>query len=180
MQIDSGSTSGGLEVRRRRWASWLWVPALFVLVAVGLWWMGHPAALSTSDDTVTVTTKTGQQAYAGLAAGGTPRSIEITGVEFATASDSEGSLDTDGLEVRLWICRDGAISRTTQPERFCDDVLPARGNTVEIGGDDQLMLGVSSTTPVSLHLERVRLDYREGLQRATQDFGPELDVVVLP
>lgn len=178
MQTVSGSAPGGLEVRRRSWTAWLWVPVAFVLVAVGLWWMGHPAALPTTGTAVEVTAKTGQQVYAGMTVDD-DRNIRITSVEVTTASDSADPLDTDGLEIRTWICRGGAIAQTTQPERFCTNVLPAEGNTLHLGGDDQLMISVDSSAAVDLRLERLLISYRDGLQRATQDFGPKFDITVL-
>ncbi|KRF15471.1 hypothetical protein ASG90_12335 [Nocardioides sp. Soil797] len=154
------------------------MPVVFVLVAVGLWWMGHPTALPTSDDVVDVTAKTDQQVYVGVTVKD-ERDIKITSVEMDTAADSTDSLDSDGLEVRAWICKDGAISQTTQPERFCGDVLPAEGNTLHLGGADQLMLSVDSTTPVELDLERLQIGFRDGLQRGTDPFGPPFAITVL-
>ncbi|QIX27319.1 DUF2784 domain-containing protein [Nocardioides sp. JQ2195] len=178
MQTDSGPAPGGLEVRRRRWTAWLWVPALCVLVAVGLWWTGRPSPLPTSDRSIEVTVKTGQQVYVGVSVD-VDRDIEISGVEMETTSSTGDPLTTEGLDLRTWICRDGAISQTTEPERFCADVLPAEGSSLHLGGADQLMLSVDSSTPVDLHLDRLRIEYREGLQRATQDFGPTFDIAVL-
>ncbi len=166
-------------VARRRWVAWLWLPVLFVLVAVGLWWMGHPAALPLADRTVTASAKVEQRVYVGVTVDGSvDRELAISKAAFRTAGDSTNGLDADGLEVEAWICRDGAISQTTAPDRFCDDVIPAEGNSLRLG-NDQLMVSIQSTAAVALHLEPVELTFRDGLQRGTDPFGPEYEFVVI-
>ncbi|KRF10886.1 hypothetical protein [Nocardioides sp. Soil796] len=173
-------TGSGLEVSRRRWLPWLWLPAVVALVAVAVWWARHPAPLPLTDSTVTASPKVGQRVYLGATRSDLEaRDLAISSTSFRTADSSTDGLDVDGLEVEAWICRDGAISQTTDPSRFCADVLPAEGNTLHLGGGDQLMLSVESPTPVALVLDPVEVAYRDGLQWGTDRIGSEFEVVVI-
>lgn len=154
----------------------MWIPAAFVVVAIGLWWIGHPAALPTSGTAVSATTKAGVPVYFGITpAGEGRRSLEIDAVEISIVSPE----DATGVSVEALICRGGSIGQTSAPERFCGEVLPAEDNVLHLGAGDQLMVSVTAEEPGTVEIDRLEVGFRDGLQRGTRPVGPPYSVTVL-
>ncbi|MDN5892523.1 MAG: hypothetical protein L0H93_00735 [Nocardioides sp.] len=174
MNTAAGPRAEALEVSTRRWVRWLWIPVVVALVAAGAWWLGHPAELPSSGAKVSVTTKVGQPVY--LAALGPEydgrRNLEVTKV--TTPVDAA----MDGAYVEAWICRSGSIAQTTDPSRFCDEVVPAKGNPLHLGGGDQMIISVVADESGTVEVGQLEVSFREGLQRGTQPAGPSYDVDV--
>jgi len=159
--------SAELEVGRRRWVRWLWIPVLAVVVASAWWWAFHPADLPTSDRRLTATVKAGQTVYIGVPTGdATERTLTLHSVKAAA----------EGAEVDTWVCHGGSISMTTRPEPFCEAWTDAEDAELRLGGGDQLVLGVHADSPGVVEVDRVRIDFSDGLQRGTSDFGPTFAV----
>lgn len=176
MTPEPDPSTEALEVSRRRWLRWLWVPSLFVALAMGLWWMGHPADLPTDDRRVSATTKTGQSVYLaviGAQYDDTRRNLEIDHVDLPITSG-----DSNDVDVLAWICKSGSIAQTSDPSRFCREVIEAEGNPFYLGGGDQLMIEVTSESPGTVEIGPVRLAFREGLQRGTLPVGSTYAVEV--
>ena len=66
---------------------------------------------------------------------------------------------------------------TSDPTTFCTRLVDAEGATVSPG--DVLVLELTSTLPGEVLVDRVRLSYRDGLQWATQEVGPQVEVTFL-
>lgn len=176
MTPETDQPTDQLEVSGRGWLKWMWIPALFVVVALGLWWMGHPADLPTEDRVVSATTKAGQPVF--LAVVGSEydgrRNLEIDNVDLPISS-----ADADGAEVEAWICKSGSIAQTSDPERFCQEVVEAEGSAFYLGGGDQLMIKVVAEGSGTVEIGTIRISFREGLQRGTLPAGPTYAVDVL-
>ena len=98
------------------------------------------------------------------------RTIRVREVAVTT----EGELP---VEVRSLVCEGGAINVTSDPATFCTRLVDAEGATVSPG--DVLVLELSSSLPGEVLVDRVRLSYRDGLQWATQEVGPQVEVTFL-
>ncbi|WP_235738945.1 hypothetical protein [Nocardioides alcanivorans] len=132
--------SDELEVSRRRWWRWLWIPVLAVVVGAAWWWAFHPTGLPTSDAVVTATVKSGQTVYLGVPSGETKaRTLSLHSVEASS----------DGGEVTFWVCHGGSISSTTRPEPFCADWTGAKDAELKLADGDQLVVAVTSDSPAS-------------------------------
>ncbi|HEY9565782.1 MAG TPA: hypothetical protein VIR30_18605 [Nocardioides sp.] len=169
MSSNAGLLPRALEVGPHRWLRWLWLPVAFALVAIGLWWLGHPQALTTPDRTESATTKAGRSVYLGVTNGAQAgRELTVKDVDIPKAS-------APGVTVKAWICKGGSIAETTDPTQFCTDVVEAEGNDLRLG-TDQLILSVESPSAAKVEVGRVTVNYREGLQRAEQPVGPTYSV----
>ncbi|MFS3128784.1 hypothetical protein ACLM5J_10300 [Nocardioides sp. Bht2] len=164
-----------LQVRRRRWTRWLWVPVLLIALGAGWWWRIHPADLPNASSQTSGEIKAGQTLY--LRAADDPhRSREITIDDVALkVSNTPGQ----SAEVSLWVCRGGSIGQTTTPERFCDSWRKAEGATANLGGGDVLVVGVRADQPGTVTVDRITLDFSDGLQRGSSRIGAPLTVNVL-
>lgn len=165
--------SGALEVHGSRWMRWAWIPAALVLLALVIWWVLHPQELPTGDEDLSVTTPAGRTVYVGVL-GADPegsRSLSIRDVVL--------EFDGDEVDVEARICKGGSIGQTSAPERFCDDVPAAEGNTLRLGGGDQLIVAVTAEGSQTIEIERPRVSYREGVQFATQQAGRPIVVEVI-
>lgn len=162
--------TGDLDVGRRRWLRWLWIPVLAVVVASAWWWAFHPSDLSSSGRTIEARVKAGQTVYLGVPAGDDKaRTVTIHSI----------TISAPGAEVSTWVCHDGAIAQTTRPEPFCKKWTGAKNAKLAIGGGDQLVIGVTSDTPGVVEVGRAHLDFSDGLQRGSSDFGPTYRVEFL-
>lgn len=151
-----------LEVGRRRWWRYAWIPALLLLVGVAWWWAFHPAALPTSAERVEATVKAGQTVYIGVPVGSEKeRRLTIHST----------SVSAEGAEVSAWVCTGGSIATTTRPEPFCEKWQRAEDADLRLAGGDQLVLGVQSDAPGTVEVGRVHVDFSEGLQRGRSDLG---------
>lgn len=164
-----------LQVRRRRWTRWLWIPVLLLVLVAGYWWRAHPADLPTSGTAVEGEIRAGQTLYLGVPASVDPsRAISIDDVELTVTSDPRQ--DVDAI---LWVCAGGSIGQTTTPERFCESWHEAQGRDVELGGGDSLVVGVQAPTAGTVEVERITLDFGDGLQRGTSRVGAPIVVQIL-
>lgn len=172
---DPGSSPDSLQVRRRRWTRWLWIPVLLVALAAAAWWRTHPSDLPTSDRAVTGEIKVGQTLYLGVPAAADPsRTISIDDVDLKVTSSR-----SQDVEVSLWVCSGGSIGQTTTPERFCGGWHRAPGRDVELGGGDALVLGVRGTQAGTVTVERITVEFGDGLQRGSSRIGAPITVQIL-
>lgn len=162
-----------LQVRRTRWARWVWVPVLAVLVGVGIWYAASPAPLPTGGGVVVATTPVATPVYIGVLAraAGENRSIRVRDVAVETTG---GEADVVAL-----ICRGSTFAVTTAPEAFCSELTEAVGDTLHLGSGDSLVLSVEADDPSTYTISEVQLSYRHGLQWDTQRVGPLIEVTVL-
>lgn len=160
----------GLDVGRRRLLRWAWIPALLLVVGVAWWWAFHPADLPTSDTELTATVKSGQTVYIGVPAGTTKE---------RTLSIHSAKSNAEGADLSVWVCEGGSVSTTTRPEPFCKKWKGAKNADLRLAGGDQLVLGVTSDSPGTVEVGRIRLDFSDGLQRGSSDFGPTYSVTFL-
>lgn len=177
--MDTGGGTSGRDLTQpsRRALRWMWLPGVFVVLALGLWWAGHPAELPTSDQAVSATTKVGAPVYVGVLprAGEERRTLEVDTVEITVTSPE----DATGVSVEALICKGGAIGQTSAPERFCREVVPAEGHTLHLDGGDQLMVSVTADDPGTVEVARLELAFREGLQRGSRSVGAPYSVSVV-
>jgi hypothetical protein len=152
----------------------VWVPVGLVALALLAWYVGHPRELPVADDELSATVRTGQTVYVGVLgpAHEGDRNLSVRGVELETTGG------TEDIELDAWICVGGSIGQTTDPTRFCDEVDPAEGHTLHLGGGDQLMVSASAEEPQTVRSARARISYREGVQFATQQAGAPIAVEV--
>lgn len=170
-----GANPDALQVRRRRWTRWLWLPVLLIAIGAGWWWRVHPADLPTSNVEQSGTIKVGQTLYLGASEAPT-KSREITIDDVALRVSSEPSQPTDAT---LWVCQGGSIGQTTTPERFCKSWRKAKGATVKLGDGDSLVVGVQAEQPGTVRVERITLDFSDGLQRGSSRIGAPVRVAVV-
>lgn len=165
MSSNVGLRPRALEVSPHRWMRWLWLPAVFILLAIGLWWLGHPQELAAPDRTATASTKAGRTLYLGVTdASQRGRDLQINEIDIPKPSSGDAT-------VKAWVCVDGSIAATTDPTRFCSDVVTAKGHDLRLG-TDQLMISIDADSAQKVKVARLTVSYREGLQRAEQPVGP--------
>jgi hypothetical protein len=172
MSSNAGLLPRALEVDSNRWLRWMWLPVAFAVLAVGLWWLGHPQELPSPDRSIEATAKTGRPLYLGVT------DTAQAGRELSIMSVVLPDLSRSGATVEALICINGSIAQTTDPTGFCEDVVPAEGNSLRLG-QDQLLLSITSGTAQVLELDRLRVSYAEGLQRAEQRIGPTYAVTFI-
>ena len=170
---DQGTTDP-LRVRRRpRWVAWIaWLAGLATF-AVGAGYVAtNPEELPTSDEVVTATTPTDRAVYLGVfqADAAFDRSLAVSGVKVFAES-------TVPVTITPHLCRGGSLGVTTEPETFCDELVPTEGATLTAG--DEVVLEVSGAQPGTVRIERVRIAYRDRLQWATQFAGSPALVTIL-
>jgi hypothetical protein len=161
-----------LGIRRTRAVPALWLLVVAAVLAVVAWYVTHPPPLPRSADTVQASSPVGEAVYVGVYAPtvDSRRTIRIRDLEVTT----EGDLP---VEVTGLVCEGGAINVTSDPTTFCTRLVDAEGATVSPG--DVLVLELTSTLPGEVLVDRVRLSYRDGLQWATQEVGPQVEVTFL-
>ncbi len=154
-----------LEVHQRgrsRWA--LLVVGVGLLVALGVWYVNTPSALPTSNATVNATAVAGQPVYLGVFAATEEfeRTLHLSGVKVHTTANTE-------VEVVPYLCRNGSLAVTTEPEAFCGELVNPERQT--FGPGDSIVLEVSSEATAIAVIDRVELGFREGLQWGTREAG---------
>lgn len=167
-------TADELEVQRSRWSRWAWVPVVVALLVILVWWVGHPTELPARSEPLRVTASAGQEVYVGVLG-----AEHVDGHRALSIREVDLDVDGDDVEAAAWICVGGSIGQTTDPSRFCGEVEPAEGATLDLGGGDQLMVSVVSDEDQVVRVDRPVLSYREGIQFATQDAGRPLRVGVV-
>ncbi len=166
---------GDLSVRGRRWVRWLWVPLLAVIVGVAWWWALHPEDLPRSDLVVEETVKAGQTLYVGVPAGDVPgRKLTLHDVKITASATPDADVTTSA-----WVCRGGSFSRTTTPEAFCQDWSEADDATLRMADGDQLVLAIRASSATVVDVTSIEVDFTDGLQRGTSDFGPRFRITFL-
>jgi hypothetical protein len=135
-----------------------------VAAAFAVWFVTHPPALPVPDEPVAVSVPLFQPVYVGVYDGEDGRTLHI----------SEVSLNIEGeATVALMVCRDGAISVTSEPAAFCTSLDDATGATVEPG--DALVLEISEDESGEATIHPTDLSYRDGVRWGTQPVGPTVE-----
>ncbi len=164
-----------LTVHRRRGVRWLWIPLVAAIGAVAWWWVCHPTDLPSSDRVVSAQVKVGQTIYLGVPEGDVAeRTIRLRDVTVTTRTDPESAVTTSA-----WVCTDGSISQSSTPEAFCAKWSEADGAELKLGGGDQLVVGVTATSATVVEVTGVEVDFTDGLQRGSSNFGPRFEVTFL-
>jgi hypothetical protein len=136
-----------------------------VAAAFAVWFVTHPPALPAPAEPVAVSVPLFQPVYVGVYDGEeADRTLHISEVSF----DVEGE-----ATVALMVCRDGAISVTSEPETFCTSLEEADGATVEPG--DALVLEISEDESGEATIQPAEVSYRDGVQWGTQSVGPTVE-----
>ena len=157
--------------RRAKLVTGLGIAAL--LAAVATWYVNSPADLPTSTSPVQAATTTGRPVYLGMFAGdrGFDRTLHLSGVKVHITANTE-------VEATPYLCRDGSIAVTTDPEAFCGELVNPEGQTFEPG--DSIVLRISSDEAAIAVVDAVRLGFREGVQWGTQEAGSAAIVTIQP
>jgi hypothetical protein len=161
--------SDDLDVDRGRFARWWWVPAGLAVLALLGWWMTHPSALPTGNGASAVARV--DQAMAFGMRGEEGRTIHVRSVKVTWKGKPPGA------EWTAYVCRDGAIGTSTDPEKWCRKLVKAEGATLDFG-TDQLVISIAASRPQRLQVDDVLVSYREGIQWGTHPIGPELQLTV--
>jgi hypothetical protein len=159
-------TPRNLQVRRSRGRMVALVVAVAAAAAAfAVWFVTHPPALPAPDEPVDVSVPLFQPVYVGVYDGdGTDRTLHI----------SEVSLDVEGeATVALMVCRDGAVSVTSEPTAFCTSLDDANGATIEPG--DALVLEISEDESGEATIHPAEVSYRDGIRWGTQPVGPTVE-----
>lgn len=167
------STPTPLQVRRGPRAGLL-VRALLAAVTLAfvVWFTTSPADLPVSDVEVTASTPVDTAVYLGVFTPGPDfdRELHLSGVKVHTTANT-------ALTVTPLLCVGGTVGVTTEPERFCPELVDPEGRTLQEG--DAIVLAVTSGLPAIAVIDRVRLGFREGLQWGTLEAGSGAVVRVL-
>jgi hypothetical protein len=160
-------TSRDLQVRRsRRGLVLLWLVVVVIAGAFGAWYVTHPRSLPTPDDPLEVSVPLGERIYVGV--------YDPAADDDRTLHLGEVSVEVQGeAVVAVQVCREGAISETTEPETFCSALEDAANATVEPG--DSLVLEILEDQAGEATIGPVQVSFREGLQWDTQPVGPVVE-----
>lgn len=162
-----------LEVRRRPRARLLgWGAAALALLVVTTWFVNSPADLPTSEVDVMASSPVGTPIYLGVFAPDSTfdRELQLSGVKVHTTANTQ-------VDVTPLLCRGGTIGVTTEPLRFCPELLDPEGQVFREG--DAVVLRVESELAAIAVIDRVRLGFREGLQWGTLEAGSSAIVRIL-
>ncbi|WP_309649796.1 hypothetical protein [Nocardioides sp.] len=167
------STPTDLQVPRRPRAGVV-VRVLLALVVVAfvVWFTTSPAALPTSDTTISVSTPASTPVYVGVFAPAADfdRELHLSGVKVHATANTE-------VTVTPLLCIGGTVGVTTEPDRFCPELVNPEGRT--LGEGDAIVLEVSSELAAIAVIDRVRLGFRDGLQWGTLEAGSGATVRIL-
>jgi hypothetical protein len=156
----------GLAVRQRGRGVRLAIGIVFALLlaALAVWYVNSPSSLPTSNTTVNASTVAGRPVYLGVfaATDDFARTLHLSGVKVRTTANTR-------VEVVPYLCRDGSLAVTTDPDAFCGELVNPEGETFAQG--DSIVLEVSSDETAVAVIDRVRLGFREGLQWGTREAG---------
>ena len=158
------TTGRTLTLERSRWSRLWWVAALVALVAVAGWYVTHPAGLG-SGAAVRATSKVGTPVYVAALAGSPDRAVDIRSVEAEVGGDAD---------VRALVCRGGSARSTADARAFCAGLEPAEG--AEVTAADSLLLRITPTGPGTVRVDRLRVDFRDGLQWGSSDVATDISV----
>jgi hypothetical protein len=157
--------------RRGLWIT-TYAVVLVLLFAVIGWVTTHPKALATTDTRVNGSTPVTQPIYLGVFRPDADfdRTLHISGVRVFASSTVE-------VTITPHVCDGGSVRVTTTPETFCDELGPTEGATFD--GGDTIVLEVVGDEAGVVTIDRIRIAYRDSLQRATQDAGAPSQVTIL-
>ncbi|MQW77904.1 hypothetical protein GHK92_18695 [Nocardioides sp. dk4132] len=136
------------------------------------WYANSPASLPTSEQPVLASTPAGVPVHVGVF-GAEPdfdRTLALSGVRVRVTSDVP-------VEVEPLLCRGGSFRVTTVPSTFCADLLDTEGESLTPG--DTVVLRISGDHAGTVQIDRVRLAFREGIQRGVRPAGAPSRVTVL-
>jgi hypothetical protein len=171
----AGDTDGpGLVVLANRWRALLIaLVCVAALVALGSWYLSHPAPLALREGHVTAVTAPGRAVYVGAYQPGSAsdRTIEVAGVH--VHADATVPVTIDPL-----LCRGGSISVTSDAAVFCTELLDPVGQA--LGPGDSIVLRISADEPGAAFVGRVAISYRDGLRAATRPAGTAAVVAFVP
>lgn len=131
--------------------------------------MTHPAALPTGDATGAVARVDQAMSFGMRTEKG--RTIHLRSVKVTWQGKAPGA------EWTAYVCRGGGIGTSTEPDKWCRDLVKAEGATVDLDSD-QLVISIASNRPQRLKVDEVLVSYREGIQWGTQPIGPEIELTV--
>lgn len=167
------STPTPLQVRRRPRAG-LVVRVLLGAVALTfmVWFTTSPATLPVTATQVSASTPVDTPVYFGVFTPGSDfdRALHLSGVKVHTTANTE-------VSVTPLLCTGGTVGVTTEPERFCTELVNPEGRTLREG--DAIVLEVVSDLAAIAVIDRVRLGFRDGLQWGTLEAGAGAIVRVL-
>lgn len=167
------SSPTDLQVRRRpRAGVVVRVLLAVVVVAFVVWFTTSPASLPTSDTTISASTPVTTPVYVGVFAPAADfdRELHLSGVKVHTTANTE-------VTVTPLLCVGGTVGVTTEPDRFCPELVDPEGRTM--GEGDAIVLEVSGDLAAIAVIDRVRLGFRDGLQWGTLEAGSGAIVRVL-
>jgi hypothetical protein len=164
-----------LVIRRRTGGRWLWLGAAIVLVVVLVWWLTHPGGFAGRGQ-VDAETPRGQSAFFGIL-GPSSDSGRTLRINHASARVVHAPDDT---ETEVLICRGGGIAVSADAHAFCNELVPAKGETLHYGNAqmEQLILRVTSQNPGTVDIDGVDLNFRDGLQFGSVVVGPHITLTV--
>ena len=165
--------AGTLRLTGNRWRSLTvaLVGAALVLV-LGSWWAPHPADLPVRDGHVTAVTTPGRPVYVGVYSGAADgRVLRVGGVHVHT--DATVPVDVEPL-----LCRDGAVSVTSDATAFCAELVSPDGH--QLGPRDSLLVRVTGDEAGAAFVGRVSVTFRSGLRVGTSPAGTSAVVAIVP
>lgn len=157
--------------RSRRGLVLLWITALAVVAAFGVWFVTHPAPLPVPEEPVQVDVPLGEAVYVGI--------YDPAADDDRTLHISEARIEVDGAAtVVARVCRDGTISVTSQPEEFCSSLEDAEGATVE-PGDGLVLVILDANQAGEATISPLEISFRDGIRWGTQPVGPTVEATFL-
>lgn len=160
----SGTGNLALRARPRRAELVVGVVLFLAAIAVVIGRSGSPEPLPLSDTVINVRTPVDQPVYLGVFTPGNDwtRKLRLDGVKVHATSNTE-------LTITPLLCHGGSISVTTDPEKFCDDLVDPEGET--LGAGDSIVLQVVCDEPTVAVIDPVRLGFHEGFKWGTLPAG---------
>lgn len=146
--------------------------AVVLVLAWTVWYAVSPEALPTVDRSVEAPGVVGEPVYVGMyhAPVDVDRTLQVSGVKVHTSASVE-------LRVQPLLCRGGAFGVTTDPGRFCSDLVDPEGQELRPG--DSVVVAVTADEPATAVVDRIRIAYRDGFSWDTQPAGIERAVVTV-
>lgn len=129
-----------------------------------VWFINTPPDLGTSSRTATGSTVVDRTLYVGMYAmpEDSDRDIRISGIKVSARS-------TVDLDIEPLLCRGASVGITSEPMRFCDELVNPEGQNLEAG--DSVVLSVSAQEPGVARIDRIRIGFHEDLRSDTQEAG---------
>lgn len=129
-----------------------------------VWFINTPAELGTSGRTASGSTVVDRTLYIGMYA--VPdefdRDIRLSGVKVSARADV-------AFEIEPLLCRGASVGITSEPQRFCDELVNPEGQHLTAG--DSVVLSVSAQEPGVVRIDRIRIGFHEDLRSDTQEAG---------